>query len=110
MKRGIQTLLIFNAADSFIQFTLPSAEVITLSQLSQLTFSIKLSKVSKDAIIFSKLESSSLISLGRLYDDGCDVLLNKNNLKVIKDSDFMLEGKRNYSYRLWDMPMCSLLY
>ena len=35
-------------------------------------------------MIFPVLKSASLISIGQLYDDDCDVLLNETKLVAIK--------------------------
>ena len=55
-----------------------------------------------------QLKSSSSISLGQLCDDGCNVLLNKKDLKVFKDTKLILKGCRNLSDGLWDIPIVAL--
>ena len=45
---------------------------------------LKLSKYVKKTIVLPALKSSSLVSLGQLYDNDCCVLLNKQKSFVIK--------------------------
>ena len=89
------------------QIMLLNADSIHPSNRGQLPLSNKLSKAAKDAIIVPKLKSSSLISLGQLCDDGCKVILDHKKLKVIKNNDFVIEGQRNHSDGLWDIPIHS---
>ena len=56
-------------------------------------------------MILPGLKSASLISIGQLCDDDCDVLLNKTKLVAIKDNKIILKGTRNYSDGLWDIPI-----
>ena len=44
------------------------------------------------------------MSLGQLADDGCVIFLNKAYLKVFKNFDLILQGFRNKSDGLWDIP------
>lgn len=71
---------------------LPNATSIQPSNRGQLLLSKKLSTVEKDAIVVLKLNSSSLISLGQLCDDGYEVVLNHKKLEIIKNNEIILEG------------------
>ena len=51
------------------------------------------------------LKRASLISIGQLCDDSCTVLLNKRKMLAIKENQIILEGNRNYSDGLWDIPI-----
>ena len=84
---------------------LPNAMAIKPSHSGQLPLSTALSNQAKDATIIPKLKSSSLISLGQLCDDGCNVELDKLNLKVYKNHNLILKGHRNLSDGLWDIPI-----
>ena len=52
-----------------------------------------------------QLKSSSLLSLGQLCDDGCDVILNKGKLYAVKNKEVILQGFRNTTDSLWDIPV-----
>ena len=56
-------------------------------------------------MILPGLKSASLILIGQLCDDNCDVFLNKNTLLVVKDKEVILEGTRNQADGLWDIPV-----
>ena len=43
--------------------------------------------------------------MGQSCDDDCCVVLNKNNLKVIKNNEIVLEGKHTHSDGLWDITI-----
>ena len=55
--------------------------------------------------VFDDLHSASLISLGKLCDEDCGVILDKNNIQVIKGSKVFIQGHRNPDYGLWDVPI-----
>lgn len=57
--------------------TLPDNTTLTSDQEGQLSLNSKLSSNAQRATILSNLKSSSLISLGQLCDDNCEILLNK---------------------------------
>ena len=56
-------------------------------------------------MILPALKSSSLVSLGQLCDDQCVVLLSNKDLHVIKDNKIIMQGKRNPTDGLWDIPI-----
>ena len=53
--------------------------------------------------VFNDLRSASLISLGQLCDNNCDVLLQKKFLHVFKNNKKILHGVRNFTDGLWDI-------
>ena len=63
---------------------LPNQETIQANQRGQLPLSPALSPQAQTAMILPQLKSASLISIGQLCDDECDVLLNKHHLIVMK--------------------------
>ena len=63
----------------------------------------ELSDKAQTATVLDQLRSASLISIGQLCDDNCVALFSKNNLQVYKNGSIILEGKRNWSDRLWDI-------
>ena len=73
--------------------------------MGELPLSNNLSTTAKQAKILPKLQSASLISIGKLCDDNCRVAFDKNVLEVHKDNHLILRGTRNYSDGLWDIPI-----
>ena len=63
---------------------LPKTSKISPSVQGQLSLSNKVSHKAKNSIVLPELKSSSLMSLGKLCDDNCQVLLEKINLKSTK--------------------------
>ena len=43
--------------------------------------------------------------MGPLCDDGCEIVLTKTKLSVIKNNEVILCGTRNRSNDLWDIPI-----
>ena len=43
-------------------------------------------------MIVPGLKSASFISIGELYDDNCDVYLNRHTLLAVKDNEVILKG------------------
>ena len=65
----------------------------------------QLSKVAQAAMILPSLKSASLISMEQLCDDGCKVVLDQHDLTVVKNYSVILQGMRNKSDGLWDIPI-----
>ena len=84
---------------------LPDADSIPPSQQGTLTLHHDLSRQAQVGTVLPQLRSSSLLSLGQLCDDGCDVVLNKRKLYAIKDKEVILQGFRNTTDGLWDIPV-----
>ena len=89
--------------------TLPNSNSIVSETKGQLPLSCKLSPKAKEAIVLPKLQSSSLISLGQLCDDNCNVHLDKKELKVYKEEELVMKGYRNPVDGLWDIPIVTKL-
>jgi hypothetical protein len=70
-----------------------------------LPFQSNLSTSACKVHIFKDLQSASLISLGQLCDDNCVVTLDKKKLQVTKNNKLLLQGTRNPSDGLWDIPI-----
>ena len=84
---------------------LPNKTTITANQRGQLSLSDELSSQAQTAMILPQLKSASLISIGQLCDDECDVILNKRVLVAIKNEKVILTGVRNKYDKLWDIPV-----
>ena len=93
---------------------LPSAATLNPTEKGIILLSAALSKTAKTATVLKNLNSSSLISLGQIYDDNCTIILTKNDLLAAKDEnikvsvekkDIILKGTRNFSDGLYDIPI-----
>ena len=84
---------------------LPDADKISPSHQGALNIHEDLSNTACVGTILPNLKSSSLLSLGQICDDGCDILLNKKKLYALKDKKIVLQGFRNRSDGLWDIPV-----
>ena len=85
--------------------TLPNNSQLQATRHGDLPFSDLLSKEAKTGVILPGLHSSSLVSLGKLCDDGCEILLNDRKMYAVKNNTVVLEGQRNPYDRLWDIPV-----
>ena len=94
--------------------TLADNDVIGSSHTGQLPSLKTLPRLATKASVLPKLASSSLVSLPQLCDHGCQCLLTKDTLTVVKDGTFVLKdgkgtsvlkGKRNFTDKLWDIPI-----
>ena len=84
---------------------LPNNEIICATEKGELPLDPSLSASARTAMVLPKLRSSNLISLGQLCDDGCSITLNKHTMKAIKNKKVVLEGTRNKTDGLWDIPI-----
>ena len=87
---------------------LPDNTAIKANQEGTLPIKNSLSSCAQKVTILPHLKSSSLISLGQLCDDNCQILLTKKNLFAMKNEKLILQGYRNYSDGLWDIPVHNL--
>ena len=71
---------------------LPDADKIAPSHQGVLSIHKDLSQAAKVGTVLPQLKSSSLLSLGQLCDDGCNVLLNKKKLYPLKEKQIILQG------------------
>ena len=94
--------------------TLPDVDEISPSNKGFFPLSNKLSQEAQTATMLPQLRSSSLIHLGKIYDDVCTIFLDKNKLIAVKDDnisynydpkEIILEGTCNKIDGLWDIPV-----
>ena len=83
---------------------LPNMEMITATHTGLLPYT-NLTQEAKTTKILPKLQSASLLSLGQLCNDNCDVHLNKHNIHVYKNNTTILQGHRNLTDGFWDIPI-----
>jgi hypothetical protein len=84
---------------------LPNQQIITSSEQGVLPISHLLSEKAQKTMILPDLKSSNLISIGQLCDDGCDITLDKNEMIITKNNQFIMRGQRNPRDGLWDIPI-----
>ena len=84
---------------------LPNNEHISATKQGVINISNKLSNIAKTAKILPQLGSASLISLGQLCDDDCNITLTKHKLVARKANEVILEGYRNFRDGLLDIPV-----
>jgi hypothetical protein len=64
-----------------------------------------LSKQAKIGHIFDDLQSGSLISLGQLCHDDSITLFTQYDVKIYKNGQVIIVGKRNPTNGLWNIPL-----
>ena len=86
---------------------LPNNQQITASHSGFLPFSKHLSKSATKTSLFNNL-SNNLISIGQLYDDGCEVLFTQSHMQVTKNKNIIITGTRSTcGDGLWDITLPS---
>ena len=83
---------------------LPNNTTVPITKTGFLPLSKNLSSSAQKANIVPQLHTS-LISLGQLANDNCTIVLTKDNLNVFKNYRCILQGHRNHSDGLWDIPL-----
>ena len=95
--------------------TLPDDTVIAPSHQGILPLSAALSKEAKTATVLPQLQSSTLLSMGKICDDDNLVVFNKQKVrafaaskeveKLLDKQPILLEGRRNPVDGLWDTSL-----
>ena len=78
-------------------------DTIQTTHTGKLPFNPQLSNIAITANVLPSLKSASLILLGQLCNDDCNISLDKRAIKVYKNNKKILQGPRNYTYGLWDI-------
>ena len=78
---------------------------MTYSFKGQIPASSVLSKNVQDAHLFKDFHSASLVSLRKLFDDGCTAILDKNELMLSNVLNLVLSGKIKQMNGLWYIPL-----
>ena len=63
------------------------------------------SKKARYAHVLKYIHSASIISLGKLRDDGCTDILDKKRIHVVKGTRLVLSVKRKKMDGLWDIHL-----
>ena len=83
---------------------LPNNTTMNATKAGILPLSRSLSTQAKITYFYG-LHSASLISLGRLCDNDCITILDKNEINILKENTLILKGNRNKTDGLWDIPI-----
>ena len=93
----------------------PDSQRITANENATIPLSNKLSKKAQSGHILPHLISVTLLSAGKLCDDGCDVILRQHDVhvikhntiidKLLKSSNPILKGKHNYRNKPWNISV-----
>ena len=81
--------------------TLPDNTLIQASATGNLPLH---SDLALQSLVYPKLTSESLLSVGQLCDEGCFVLFHKQGLLIFKNNQLVLSGTRNKNDGLYDVP------
>ena len=70
----------------------------------------KLSQEAREALIFLKLKSGDILSLSKVYNDRCQIILTNKDIAIVKREDIfpqldknrtILSGKQDIINKLW---------
>ena len=70
-----------------------------------LQLSSKLSSRAQSAYIFNDITTSSLISMGQLYNDNCVTIFTKFDIKILKHNQVIITGLQDQTNILWNIPL-----
>ena len=84
---------------------LPNGDLLqSTTQACQLSLP-QLPDKAREAHIIPGLTHSSLVSIGKLCDEGCEATFNKKEVHIIKDNEIILTGQRDLHTGLWRIPL-----
>ena len=86
-----------------VQF--PNIATINATNTGILSLSRVLSTHTKRARVFDGLHSFSLIFLGKLCENECIAILDKNGINILRDRKLILKGHRNKIDGLWEITV-----
>ena len=70
-----------------------------------LKISSKLSSRSQSSHVFNEVTTSSLISMGQLYDDDCVAIFNKYDVKILKHNQVIINELQDRTNGLCNIPL-----
>jgi hypothetical protein len=76
----------------------------------------QLSRFAKAAHVFPAMENNSLLSMGKLCDEGYSVVFNTNGVKILNNEkqEIIMKGSRDHATGLWRInllqtnPTCNI--
>ena len=84
---------------------LSDGSMVQGSQAGYVKLHPALTSHAQKAHIFPGIKSSSLISIGKLCDDGCTTVLNNKEIGIYKNNTIILRCKRNFTDGLRDITI-----
>jgi hypothetical protein len=82
---------------------MPNGTVLTSTHTALLDLP-QLPLAARQAHIFQDLQCA-LVSIGQFCDNGFDAHFNKTHVRILRDNIVHLEGQRNLSNGLWNLPL-----
>ena len=86
---------------------LPDKSIIQADRKGEIHLHKDLTTTGQTAYSFPNLKNESLISVGQLCDDGCEVIFNKNMVQIKKNNTTILTGSRSAKDKLYDIKLSS---
>ena len=84
--------------------TLQNNETITACESGHLPVQ-GISKIATETHVYDELHSASLLSVGKLCNDHCEVTFRKTDMVATKNGATILHGNRNLTDGLWDVEL-----
>ena len=82
---------------------LPNQNTIQANSVGVLPLHNALSKKAQTTYTFPNLTNESLLSVGQICDDDCEVVFDKTNVKIIKNNNNIMQGRRSPYDKLFDI-------
>ena len=83
----------------------PDQTTLKITKQGTLNLSPEFGIEAQEANILPGLSNASLLSIGKLCNDGCTAVFTKHNFFIIKNQNVILKGHRNWTDGLWDLPV-----
>ena len=84
---------------------LPNQTTIRANSVGILPLHNSLSTKAQTAYSFPNLTNESLLSVGQICDDNCEVIFDKHNVRVIKNNKVIITGHRSPLDKLYDIDL-----
>ena len=89
---------------SKINVQVSNGEIMTSKYKKKLNIPA-LNQEANEAHIFEELITENLLSIGKLCDVGCKVMLDEHKIHIIKNCVIILKGDRDYSTGMWKIKI-----
>ena len=107
LKPTHNTLLTNRTIRNGPSVTLPNNQSLQVTEQGNLNLHKNLPYEASRAYILPNLSNESLLSVGQLCDNNCTVLFDKYFCNIRHKDKLILQGKRNFDDRLYDVPLSS---